>query len=91
MSFDWAQLSLLGDGGSSDGPRGRRVRDSVTSPGANLEGDTSVRHGHPWALTSSCVQQAQLPECFPTNPASSEAWGCGIGISGLGSFSGTWH
>ena len=31
MSFDWAQLSLLGDGGSTDRPRGRQYRDSVKS------------------------------------------------------------
>ena len=31
VSFDWAQLSLLGDGGSTAHPRGRRYRDSVTS------------------------------------------------------------
>ena len=58
VSFDWAQLSLLGDGGSSDGPRGRRVRDSVTFLGTNLEDDPGVRHGHPGALTGSCVHKA---------------------------------
>ena len=34
--------------------------------------------------------QVQLPECFPPNGGSSEAWG-GTGTGGLGSFSGTWH
>ena len=33
VSFDWAQLSLLGDGGSTNSPRGRRVRDSLRSLG----------------------------------------------------------
>ena len=65
VSFDWAQLSLLGDGGSTDSPRGRRYRDSVPSPGTNLEGDPTVMHGHPGALTSSCVHQTWLQEYFP--------------------------
>ena len=88
MSFDWAQLSLLGDGGSTDCSRGRRYRDSLKS--WSLEGDPGVRHGCSRALTSSCIQQAQLPEYFLTNPASSEAWG-GTGTCSLGSFAGTWH
>ena len=50
VSFDWAHLSLLGDGGSTDRPRGRWYRDSVTSLGINLEEDPSVRHGHPGSL-----------------------------------------
>ena len=54
----------------------------------NLEGDPRVRRGHPGALTGSCVQQEQLPECFSTNPASSEAYGWGTGTCSLGSFSG---
>ena len=37
VSFDWAHLSLLGDGGSTDRPRGRWYRDSVMSLGTNLE------------------------------------------------------
>ena len=89
-SFNWVQLSLLGNGGSTDRPRGRRYRDSVKSLGINLEGDPGVRHGCSRALTSSCIQQAQLPEYFLTNRGSSEAWG-GTGTCSLGSFSGTWH
>ena len=58
------------------------------SLGTNLEGDPRVRRGHPGALTGSCVQQEQLPECFSTNPASSEAYGWGTGTCSLGSFSG---
>ena len=47
-----------------------------------------MRHGCSRALTSSCIQQAQLPEYFLTNPASSEVWG-GTGTCGLGVF--LWH
>ena len=90
MFFDWVQLSLLGDGGSTDGPRGRRYRDSVKFLGTNLEDDPDVRHREPGALTGSYVHEAQLQECFPPNPASSEDQG-GTGTCDLGSFSGTWH
>ena len=88
MSFDWVQLSLLGDGGSTAHPRGRRYRDSVTFLGNNLEEDPSVRAGHPRALTGFCVQQAHLLEYFPQNTVSSEARG-GTGSSSLGVF--LWH
>ena len=90
VSFDWAQLSLLGDGGITDHLRGRRYRDSATSTGTNLEGDPGVRHGHPRDLTGSCVHWTQLQEWFHTSPASSEARG-GAGTCGLGSPSGAWH
>ena len=53
VSFDWAQLSILGDGGSTDCPRGRRYRDSVKSLGTSLEDNPSVSHGHPGAPTGS--------------------------------------
>ena len=65
VSFDWAQLSLLGDGGITDHLRGRRYRDSATSPGTNLEGDPGVRHGHPRTLTCSWVHQTWLQEYLP--------------------------
>ena len=90
VSFDWAQLSLLGDGGITNHLRERRYRDSATSPGTNLEGDPGVRHGHPRDLTGSCVHQTQLQEWFHTSPASSEARG-GAGTCGLESPSGAWH
>ena len=89
-SFNWVQLSVLGDGGSTDRPRGRRYRDSVTSLGTSLEDNPGVSHGHPGAPTGSCIHEARLQECFPPNPASSEAQGV-TGTCGLGSFSGTWH
>ena len=90
LSFDWAQLSILGDGGSTDCPGGRRYRDSVKSLGTSLKDNPGVSHEHLGAPTGSCIHKARLQECFPPNPASSEAQG-GTGTCGLGSFSGTWH
>ena len=65
MSFDWAQLSLLGDGGSTNCPRGRRVRDSLKSLGTKSGRRLQCEAWTSWAPTCSCVHQVQLPECFP--------------------------
>ena len=64
VSIDWAQLSLLGDGGSTAHPRRRRT-EIQSRPGTNLEGDPRVRHGHPRTLTCSWVHQTWLQEYFP--------------------------
>ena len=65
VSFDWAQLSLLGDGGSTNSPRGRRVRNSLRSLGTKSGRRPQCEAWTPWALTCFCIHQVQLPECFP--------------------------
>ena len=74
VSFDWAQLSLLGDGGSTDRPRGRRYRDSVTS--WNQSGRRPWCEAwtpqDPHLLLGSPDMAARVPS---PNPGSSEAWG----------------
>ena len=67
MSFDWAQLSLLGDGTSQQHrPSQRKMVQRISQVlGTNLEGDPGVRHGHPGTLTCSCVHQTWQQEYFP--------------------------
>lgn len=65
VSLDWAQLSLhLEDGGSIDRPEGDGTEDFSHILGTNLEGDPSVRHGQPRALTCSRVQPKWLQVYF---------------------------
>ena len=66
--MDWAQLSLLGDVEASTIQREMVQRFSHVL-GTNLEGDPSVRHGHPGALTCSCIQPKWLQGYFTPNPA----------------------
>ena len=66
VSFDWAHLSLLMDGGSADCPRWRQFSDSVKIQSGRRPG---VSHRAARALTNSCVHQARLQQCFTPNPA----------------------
>ena len=89
VSSDWAQLSLLGDGGSIDRPEGDGTE--VQSRPGNQSGrrpqcETWATRG-PYMLLHSAEMAAGV---LSPKPCKSEAQG-ETGTCGLASFSGTWH